>query len=57
MAPDDLLYYQNQFHHLLVHQAVDDGDAAVGAERLGHLLVTTEEGEKEREEIQGDTSR
>ena len=29
-------------HHLLVHQAVDDGDAAVGAERLRHLLVTTE---------------
>ena len=25
-------------HHLLVHQAVDDGDAAVGAEGLGNLL-------------------
>ena len=26
-------------HDLLVHQAVDDGDAAVGAERPGHLLA------------------
>ena len=30
-------------HHLLVHQAVDDGDAAVRAERLRDLLQKKEE--------------
>ena len=35
-------------HHLLVHEAVEDGEAAVGAERQSNVLVeTTENGLQE----------